>query len=203
VRPAIVVDCINTATAFAYQNVFDTWRALRARGAQGSVPGPRVETLLASLYLPQLIRHVQIALEAMRRAGTGCYVKVGTAGTGGMGLNIPFTHSEERPSRMLLAKASIAGALAAALPDGAHAGRAGGEGDQADGGDQLEADRVRRGPRAAADPCSASMRRSPCRSSTRSRRRPRYRTSTWASRSRACSWMPARTACSAWASSRR
>jgi hypothetical protein len=27
-----------------------------------------------------------------------------------MGLNIPFTHSEERPSRMLLAKASVAGA---------------------------------------------------------------------------------------------
>jgi hypothetical protein len=53
---------------------------------------------------------VQIALEAMRRAGTGFYVKVGTAGTGGMGLNIPFTHSEERPSKMLLAKSSIAGA---------------------------------------------------------------------------------------------
>ena len=32
------------------------------------------------------------------------------SGTGGMGLNIPFTHSEERPSRMLLAKASVAGA---------------------------------------------------------------------------------------------
>jgi hypothetical protein len=62
------------------------------------------------MYLPQLIRHVQIALDAMTRVGTGCYVKVGTAGTGGMGLNIPFTHSEERPSRMLLAKASVAGA---------------------------------------------------------------------------------------------
>jgi hypothetical protein len=69
-----------------------------------------VEGLLATMYLPQLIRHVQIALDAMRRVGTGCYVKVGTAGTGGMGLNIPFTHSEERPSRMLLAKSSIAGA---------------------------------------------------------------------------------------------
>ncbi|MBW3552976.1 MAG: short-chain dehydrogenase, partial [Gemmatimonadetes bacterium] len=32
------------------------------------------------------------------------------AGTGGMGLNIPFTHSEERPSRMLLAKSGVAGA---------------------------------------------------------------------------------------------
>ncbi|MBS4028968.1 MAG: short-chain dehydrogenase, partial [Ignavibacteriales bacterium] len=31
-------------------------------------------------------------------------------GTGGMGLNIPYTHSEERPSRVLLSKSSIAGA---------------------------------------------------------------------------------------------
>jgi hypothetical protein len=46
----------------------------------------------------------------MRRAGTASYLKVGTSGTGGMGLNIPFTHSEERPSRMLLAKSSVAGA---------------------------------------------------------------------------------------------
>ncbi|MEJ2540128.1 MAG: hypothetical protein P8188_09180 [Gemmatimonadota bacterium] len=46
----------------------------------------------------------------MKQAGTGMYVKVGTAGTGGMGLNIPFTHSEERPSRVLLAKSSLAGA---------------------------------------------------------------------------------------------
>jgi NAD(P)-dependent dehydrogenase (short-subunit alcohol dehydrogenase family) len=109
-QPAIVVDCINTATAFAYQNVFNMAARLRQQCAVGSVPGAEVEGLLATMYMPQLIRHVQIALDAMRRVGTGCYVKVGTAGTGGMGLNIPFTHSEERPSRMLLAKSSVAGA---------------------------------------------------------------------------------------------
>ncbi|MGI9190129.1 MAG: short-chain dehydrogenase, partial [Longimicrobiaceae bacterium] len=76
----------------------------------GAVSGEQVERLLATLYLPQLIRHVQILNEGMRRAGTRSYVKVGTAGTGGMGLNIPFTHSEERPSRALLAKSSLAGA---------------------------------------------------------------------------------------------
>ncbi|MDX1384507.1 MAG: short-chain dehydrogenase, partial [Thermoanaerobaculia bacterium] len=37
-------------------------------------------------------------------------LKVGTSGTGGMGLNIPYTHSEERPSSMLLAKSAMAGA---------------------------------------------------------------------------------------------
>lgn len=109
-RPAIIVDCVNTATAFAYQNIFDSAAHLRESARAGSVSVESVERHLATLYLPQLIRHVQIALEAMRRSGTRTYVKVGTAGTGGMGLNIPFTHSEERPSRMLLAKAGVAGA---------------------------------------------------------------------------------------------
>jgi NAD(P)-dependent dehydrogenase (short-subunit alcohol dehydrogenase family) len=108
--PDIVIDCINTATAFAYQNIFESAGALREQANGGSVDGASVERHLATLYLPQLIRHVQIALEAMKRCGTQCYLKVGTAGTGGMGLNIPFTHSEERPSRMLLAKAGVAGA---------------------------------------------------------------------------------------------
>jgi hypothetical protein len=109
-KPEIVVDCINTATAFAYQNVFDSAAQLRARAAAGTLSVDDVEQHLALQYLPQLIRHVQLSLEAMRRAGTACYIKVGTAGTGGMGLNIPFTHSEERPSRMLLAKSGVAGA---------------------------------------------------------------------------------------------
>ena len=109
-KPEIVVDSVNTATAFAYQNIFDAATAIRAQAITGPVPGEDVERLLATLYLPQLIRHVQIALEAMRRAGTQIYLKIGTSGTGGMGLNIPFTHSEERPSRMLLAKSGVAGA---------------------------------------------------------------------------------------------
>ncbi len=109
-RPQIIVDCVNTATAFAYQNVFSLANHLRDAAHAGTVTPDDVERLLATLYLPQLIRHVQIALEGMKRAGTELYLKVGTAGTGGMGLNIPFTHSEERPSRMLLAKSSIAGA---------------------------------------------------------------------------------------------
>ena len=109
-RPQIVVDCVNTATAFAYQNVFDSATKLRAAAASGTVTLDDVEEHLSILYLPHLIRHVQIALEAMRRAETMFYLKVGTAGTGGMGLNIPFTHSEERPSRTLLAKSGVAGA---------------------------------------------------------------------------------------------
>lgn len=109
-RPDIIVDCINTATAFAYQNVFRSAESLRSLTREGRVDIETVERHLATLYLPQLIRHVQLALEGMRRAGTQFYLKIGTAGTGGMGLNIPFTHSEERPSRMLLSKAAVAGA---------------------------------------------------------------------------------------------
>lgn len=109
-EPDIVVDSVNTATAFAYQNVFASAQRLREEARDGRADLEAVERHLATLYLPQLIRHVQIALEGMRRAGTRFYLKVGTAGTGGMGLNIPFTHSEERPSRVLLSKAGLAGA---------------------------------------------------------------------------------------------
>jgi NAD(P)-dependent dehydrogenase (short-subunit alcohol dehydrogenase family) len=109
-RPAVIVDCVNTATAFAYQNVFDSSAGLRRQAATSGASLEAVERHLATLYMPQLIRHVQIALEGMRRAGTKFYLKIGTSGTGGMGLNVPFTHSEERPSRMLLGKAGVAGA---------------------------------------------------------------------------------------------
>lgn len=108
--PDVVVDCINSATVLAYQNVFSSVAALREQARAGSADLEAVERHLATLYLPQLIHHVRVALDGMRRAGTRMYVKIGTAGTGGMGLNIPFTHSEDRPSRMLLAKSSVAGA---------------------------------------------------------------------------------------------
>lgn len=110
VRPDAIVDCVNTAGTFAYQNAFASVADLRRRMVEGTADVETVDRVLSTLYLPQLIRHVQLALAGMKRAGTEIYVKVGTAGTGGMGLNIPFTHSEERPSRVLLAKAGLAGA---------------------------------------------------------------------------------------------
>ncbi len=123
----IVVDCMNTATAVSYQNVYASAQRL-ASMAQADTDASdlvrELELLLASLYVPQLIRHVQLLYEAMRRAGTIAYVKVGTTGTGGMGLNIPYTHGEEKPSRLLLSKAALAGAqslltfLLARTPDG-------------------------------------------------------------------------------------
>ena len=109
-RPDAVIDCVNTATALAYQDVFASAASLLASADAGGVTSEEVERHLLTLELPQLIRHVQIALEGLKRAGTAAYLKVGTSGTGGMGLNIPYTHSEERPSRTLLAKSAVAGA---------------------------------------------------------------------------------------------
>jgi hypothetical protein len=109
----IVVDCMNTATALSYQDVYASAQRLADLAAANSskVDWPReVGGLLTSLYVPRLVRHVQLLHEALQRAGSEAYVKVGTSGTGGMGLNIPYTHGEEKPSHLLLSKAAIAGA---------------------------------------------------------------------------------------------
>jgi nucleoside-diphosphate-sugar epimerase len=123
-KPDAVVDSINTATAFAYQDVFESARDLRAKALQGKADQASVEQHLLRLTMPQLIRHTQILMEGLRRARTRAYVKIGTSGTGGMGFNIPYTHSEERPSRTLLTKSAVAGAhslllfLLGRTPDG-------------------------------------------------------------------------------------
>ena len=109
-KPDAVVDCINTATAFAYQDIFQSARQLLDSAYAGEVTAQQVEEHVLTLTMPQLIRHIQIMVESLRIAGAEAYVKVGTSGTGGMGLNIPYTHSEERPSRTLLSKSAVAGA---------------------------------------------------------------------------------------------
>jgi hypothetical protein len=109
-KPHAVIDCVNTATGFAYQNVFKSARALRQAARDGTLDEETVEKHLTTIELPHLIHHVWVALNAMSEVGTKVYLKIGTAGTGGMGLNIPFTHSEDRPSRQLLSKSAVAGA---------------------------------------------------------------------------------------------
>ena len=114
-KPDIVVDCINSATGIAYQDLFHTAREVRkalrsTKSGKESALLDQTERLLATLYIPQLIRHVQILYRTMQLVGTTTYVKIGTSGTGGMGLNIPYTHSEERPSSVLLSKSAVAGA---------------------------------------------------------------------------------------------
>ena len=109
-RPDVVIDCINTATGIAYGDIFKSAEKILRQLDADTIDGDSTEALLDALYMPRLIRHIQLLYRGMIDAGTGVYVKVGTTGTGGMGLNIPYTHSEERPSRVLLSKSAIAGA---------------------------------------------------------------------------------------------
>ena len=124
-KPDAVIDCINTATAIAYQDIYAGARKiLKETDDNQYASSETVERLVASLYVPQLTRHIQILYKGLVDAKTTVYLKVGTSGTGGMGLNIPYTHSEEQPSRVLLAKAAVAGAqtlllfLTARTPNG-------------------------------------------------------------------------------------
>lgn len=115
-RPDVIVDCINTATAISYQDVYTS--SIIAKQTVEELPIDTtdfrartehdVEALILSQAVPQLIRHVMILSRAMHEAGTRLYLKVGTTGTGGMGLNIPYTHSEDRPSAKLMTKTSVA-----------------------------------------------------------------------------------------------
>ncbi len=66
------------------------------------------DALLLSQAVPQLIRHVILILRAMEEVGTRLYLKIGTTGTGGMGLNIPYTHGEDKPSAKLMSKTAVA-----------------------------------------------------------------------------------------------
>ncbi|MDX1687177.1 MAG: hypothetical protein R3248_04265 [Candidatus Promineifilaceae bacterium] len=123
-EPDVIVDSINTATAIAYQDVESLSKQthdlleqlqyivdhqdLEALVDFGRNLEQNVSTLLLSQRVPQLIRHIQMIHRAMRNVGTRLYLKIGTTGTGGMGLNIPYTHSEDRPSAQLMSKTAMA-----------------------------------------------------------------------------------------------
>lgn len=109
-KPDAIIDCVNTATAIAYLNVYKQSNNVLNDINTGNVNSENIEKLIASSYIPQLIRHVQILHKAMTDFETTMYLKIGTTGTGGMGMNIPYTHSEERPSRVLMSKTAVAGA---------------------------------------------------------------------------------------------
>jgi hypothetical protein len=109
-RPDIVIDCVNTATGIAYRDVYSASETVLAQVNAGQVGVDEAEGLLEALYVPRLIRHIQVLYRGMSDAQTRIYMKVGTSGTGGMGLNVPYTHSEEKPSRVLLSKSAVAGA---------------------------------------------------------------------------------------------
>lgn len=120
-RPDVIVDCINTATAISYQDAHTASIVARREDAAlfaaleaGDAPANRDEAryafdlLVLSQALPQLVRHVQILHRVMIEVETRLYLKIGTTGSGGMGLNIPYTHSEDKPSVRLMTKTAVA-----------------------------------------------------------------------------------------------
>lgn len=109
-KPDVVIDCINTATAIAYLDTYRQSNQVIYDIENNGLNEENTEKLIASSYIPQLIRHVQILNKGLNDVDSTMYVKIGTTGTGGMGMNIPYTHSEERPSRVLMSKTAVAGA---------------------------------------------------------------------------------------------
>jgi hypothetical protein len=123
-RPDVIIDSVNTSTAISYQNVYiasnqareqvldllETIRIgdLQCAGSKLDKTSLVLYELLLSQSLPELIRHVFLLNRAMVEVGTRLYLKIGTTGTGGMGLNIPYTHSEDKPSAQLITKTAVA-----------------------------------------------------------------------------------------------
>src|SRR5436305_4076087 len=66
-----------------------------------------VKELLVVQGVPQITRHILFLHRALEHTAVRVYVKVGTTGTGGMGINIPYTHSEDKPSTKLLSKSAV------------------------------------------------------------------------------------------------
>jgi len=118
-KPEIVIDAINTATAISYQNEFalaiETKDLIDGFGDRaGAIPREELEPLFSTVRklliaqgIPQIARHILLLNETLKNTNVQIYVKVGTTGTGGMGLNVPYTHSEDKPSLTLLAKSAI------------------------------------------------------------------------------------------------
>ena len=116
-KPDVIVDCVNSATGLAYQDVYSAYYDVKPAMDRESEGLPaddplfeKIERLVNTISPPQLVRHIQVLMDATMKAQTHTYIKVGTTGTGGMGLNIPFTHSEDKPSGQLLSKSLMAGA---------------------------------------------------------------------------------------------
>jgi hypothetical protein len=118
-KPDVIVDAINTATAISYQDEFKIAQTTKAmldalEDRNGSIQREElqplftaVRELIISQGIPQIARHIMFLQRALEQTAVRIYVKVGTTGTGGMGFNVPYTHSEDKPSPQLLAKSAI------------------------------------------------------------------------------------------------
>src|SRR5947209_12663415 len=118
-RPDVIVDCINTATAISYLDEFEASRKVKSMldaiaSRTDAIDRSELQPLIAAVKellvvqgVPQITRHILFLHRALEHTAVRVYVKVGTTGTGGMGINIPYTHSEDKPSTKLLSKSAV------------------------------------------------------------------------------------------------
>ncbi len=81
-RPDLVVNCINIATIYSHN---------------------------PKKGFPKIVRFYTDLYQALRVSQVRHYIQIGTTGSGGLGLNIPFTHGESIEDIPILNKAAFAG----------------------------------------------------------------------------------------------
>ena len=76
-KPYVVIDCVNTATGLAYQDVYQQSEKVLSgleRIREGEIRvdfAKQVEDLIASISSPQLVRHIQDVVPSFKVGGAG------------------------------------------------------------------------------------------------------------------------------------
>ncbi|MDZ7798138.1 MAG: hypothetical protein U5L76_00810 [Patescibacteria group bacterium] len=98
--PDYIIDSINTPTQCSY-----------AKFSSSIIEGIGMGSLLLLRYYKILYHLLSYDFwkKERKKINISQYIKIGTTGIGGMGLDIPFTHGEEKPSLSLLKKVALAG----------------------------------------------------------------------------------------------
>jgi len=96
-KPEIIIDAINSATYFS--NFVSYYSKIFKKNDNSAI----------GLAVKLLSKHYQLLSFSSTELDIKHYIKIGTTGIGGMGLNLPFTHGEERPGKKLLLKVCFAG----------------------------------------------------------------------------------------------
>ncbi len=116
-KPNLVIDCINPASVISYEDIFSTAHSVaqhlddvKMSKEKNDTLSETVEQLLCTLYIPELIRYVQILYRSMNEVGTLLFVSIGRDNASSIGLSTALTNSEKHVSRALLTESAISGA---------------------------------------------------------------------------------------------
>ncbi|MBI3956818.1 MAG: hypothetical protein HY340_02410 [Candidatus Kerfeldbacteria bacterium] len=104
-QPNVIIDSMNTAGGIS---------RLTSKIRQ-KIPTARYNTIglsfdLLSKYYQHLSIITSSTFQNENNLNIKSFIKIGTTGIGGMGLNLPFTHGDDQPSSQLMLKVGLAGA---------------------------------------------------------------------------------------------